>query len=253
MRRACHDGLHGLYCSGEMFAYHLASRGLATDADVPRWKMRRPEELNTDEKKLLGEAALRQCSTCTILDGELSTARIRIAARRKHRKGELQLIVIDYDELVDAPGANDLERQKNVVRAAKRMSMQLAVPVILVSQLNKDLKEGEMITLDRLYGSGKKVKDASYVLYIDRPWVQKLEGDETAAKIIIMKARDGRMAVIPCNFNIKTLRHEGNPVEESWQRATKSSVIGPQSQERPPYTVADSIQDDPEPPDEESS
>lgn len=261
MRVSCRAGLHALYCSGEMFAHHLASRGLATDAEVDHWKMRRPEHLNTDDKMRLADAALRQCDVCTILDGELSTSRIRVAARRKHKKGELQLVVIDYDELVDAPGSTDLERQINVTKAAKRMAMQFAIPVIMVSQLNKNLQQGEMVTLERLYGSGRKTKDASYVLYLDRPWVQKLEGDETDAKIFILKARDGRMAMIPCKFNLKTLRHDGNPFEDAWRNATNLDSTSPQSrprtalesQERPPRQASQQdlgIVDDPEPPDD---
>jgi len=48
-RRACRDGYHSLYCSGEMLAQHLIARELATEADVRHWKMRRCDRLTRDE------------------------------------------------------------------------------------------------------------------------------------------------------------------------------------------------------------
>ena len=251
MRYSCKTGLHGLYCSGEMFAHHLVARGLATEADVWHSKMRHPEQLTDEDKMRLSEAALRQCDICSILDGELSISRIRQAARRKKKKDQLHLVVIDYDALVDAPGGSDLEVQMNVVKGAKRIAMQYGVPVFLISQLNKNIKPGEMVTINSLYGTSRKANDASVVLYVERKFVEKLEGDETEGRILILKARDGRVGMIPVKFNIRTLRFDGDAADYVWKHITPPAAQ--ESQEQPSYAVEDAIQDDPEPPNEENS
>lgn len=65
--------------------------------------------------------------------------------------------------------------------------------------------------MHRLYGSGAKTKHSSIVLYVDRPYVQELAGDETEARIVIAKNRNGKVGAIDARFNVKTLRFERPP------------------------------------------
>ena len=127
----------------------------------------------------------------------------------------IALVVIDYDELVQAEGRDEFERQSNLVRDAKLLAVELACPVILISQLRK-LLQGEdrkRPTLQRLYGSGSKAKHPHLVLYVDRPYVQDLTGDETAARICVLKNRDGRLGALDVIFNVHTLRFE-SPIQQ---------------------------------------
>jgi replicative DNA helicase len=208
--RACSDGYHGLYASGEMLAQHLVSREAAADASVEQYKMRRADCLTRDDWKALTQALWRTCTKCQILDRELTLARIRRAARQMARRGDLRLLVLDYDELIEAPGKDEIEQQKNLVRGAKSMAMELRVPVILIGQMRKALQgeDRKRPTLQRLYGTGAKSKHSSIVVYIDRPFVQELRGDETAARLIILKNRDGRLGALDVSFNISTLRFQ---------------------------------------------
>jgi replicative DNA helicase len=206
-RHACRDGFHGLYCSGEMRAEHLISRELATEARVAHWKMRQPEQITTEEMRSLVEVASHECIRCQILDGELSIGRIRRVARRVK---DLGLVVMDYDELITADGEDELDQQRNLVRGAKSLAIELGCPVILVSQLRKPLtgEDAKRPTLERLYGSGAKTKHASSVIYVDRQYVRELKGLETAARIVVLKNRDGRVGQFDAVFNVKTLRFE---------------------------------------------
>jgi replicative DNA helicase len=215
-RRACRDGHHALYASAEMLAPQLVSREIATAAGVEHWKMRRNERLTSDDWTMLARAASHECTHCHILDGELSLARIRRAARRQKARTGLDLVLIDYDELVSAPGENEFDQQRNLVRGAKSLAMELVCPVIVISQLRKAIQgeDRKHPTLQRLYGTGAKPKHASIVLYVDRKFVQDLRGDETAARIVILKSRDGRLGAIEAHFNIKTLRFESVPKAE---------------------------------------
>lgn len=212
-RRACRDNRHTLFCSGEMKARHLVARELATEASVEHWKMRRPERLTPEETSALLEAAGHECEKCRILDGELSIARIRRIARQMKARTGLDLVIVDYDELVDAPGKDEFEQQRYTVRAAKSLAMELGCPVIVISQLRKSLQgeDRRKPTLQRLYGSGAKAKHSSIVIYVDRPYVQELVGDETEARIVVAKNRDGKVGALEARFNIKTLRFESLP------------------------------------------
>jgi replicative DNA helicase len=216
-RRSCFDGRHSLFASGEMLAPHLLRRALATEANVTPDKMRRRNRLSESDFSALVEAANHQCDRCRIIDGELDLARIRRAARRMKARTGLDLVVLDYDELITAPGKDEFEQQKNLTRAAKSMAMELSCAVILVSQLRKPLagEDAKRPTLQRLYGSGAKAKHANLVLLADREYVRELTGDETSAQMFVLKNRDGRLGRIPCKFDIRKLRFESVDASES--------------------------------------
>ena len=212
-RQACQDGYHVLFASGEMDAESLLARELASAAGVPHSKMRNKSSVLPDELRRLIKAASHQCDRCAILDGEISLHRIERAARQMKAGKGLDLLVIDYDELISVEGRDEFDQQKNLVRGAKSLAIELACPVILVSQLRK-LLQGEdrrRPTLARLYGSSAKAKHPHTVIYIERPFVEELCGDETEARICILKNRTGRVGDLPCRFNIRTLNFESVP------------------------------------------
>lgn len=209
-KQACHAGHHVLYCSGEMMSEHLMGRVISSDAHVDYYKIRRPELLTPEESAELLKSASKQCTSCRILDGELTLSRIRLAARSMASNKELGTIIVDYDELVEVRGKDEWEQQRVLTRSMKTLGMEIGVPVIMVSQLRKPLddKDKKKPTLARLYGSGAKSKHASIVIHVDRPFVRELIGDETEAKVFILKSRDGRMGMTECRFNIRTLCFE---------------------------------------------
>lgn len=222
-RKACSEGLHGLYFSGEMAAEQLVSREIATESGVEHWKMRRPERLTAEDRDALVTTIAEECEKCGIIDGELSVRGIRLSARRKKRLTGLSWIVIDYDELVDAPGKDEFAQQRLVIREAKSLAITLQVPVIMLSQLRKalDSKEAKRPTLERLYGTGAKSKHSSFVIYVDREYVREMKGDEAKAQIYILKARDGRITMINATFDLTTLRFRAETEEEHYLRSKK--------------------------------
>jgi replicative DNA helicase len=208
-RRACADAWHGLFASGEMSAAQLTARELAIEAEVAAWKLRQPERLNQEEWARLVKSAAGECAVCRVLDGELSVSRIRQAARRmKKTDCDLGLVVLDYDELIEAEGETEFEQQQALARSAKSIAVELALPVVLISQLRKPIsgEEATRPTLARLYGSSAKAKHASSVIYIDRPFVRKLSGDEVAANLFLLKNRFGPAGKIPVRFDLRNLR-----------------------------------------------
>lgn len=216
--RACRDGYHSLFCSGEMWARHLLRRELAAAADVEPIKMRRDDLLTSEDMQALITAAAHQCKKCRILDGELEITRIRRVARGLKARAGLDLLILDYDELIEAPGRDENEQLRRLVRMAKSIGMELNCAVILISQLRKeyghsqnDKPDTRPPSLSRLYGSGAKIKHASIVIYADRKWEETLDEVQKEAVLWVLKNRDGRTGPIPATFNVKKLRFDQKP------------------------------------------
>jgi replicative DNA helicase len=221
--RACRDGYLALFCSGEMTRAHLASRELATVSGVTPIKMRRDDLFTAEDFSALITAASHQCKKCRILDGELSISRIRRAARKMKGRAGLDLLILDYDELIEAEGRTEFDKQGVIARAAKSIALELKCCVILISQLRKTTQgeDAGKPTLQRLYGNAAKQKFASFIILADRPYVRKLEGDEKEAEIQLLKSRDGKTGRIKAAFNVKSLRFEEEkdalPDEKLWR------------------------------------
>ncbi|MHB8499704.1 MAG: replicative DNA helicase [Candidatus Acidiferrales bacterium] len=226
--RACRDGHHALFCSGEMSAAHLASRELSSVSGVAPIKMRRDDLLTEDDFNALVTAASHQCKTCRILDGELELSRIRRAARKMKGRTGLELLILDYDELIEAEGKTEFEQQRAIARAAKSLAIELKCAVILISQLRKTTagEDASKPTLQRLYGNAAKQKFASFIILADRPYVRQLEGDEKEAELQLLKSRDGKTGRIKATFNIRSLRFEQaeeHPMDRVWDAKERAS------------------------------
>jgi replicative DNA helicase len=213
-RVCCEKGWHCLFANGEMLARHLRAREVSVRSKVPYEKFRRPEWLSADERARILRTVAEGCKNCRIMEGDLTINRIRGRARKYFSRGEISFVIVDYDELVEAPGKDEFAEQKEVVHGLKSLALELKMPIVLISQLRKSMAKEDRTkppTISRLYGSGSKVKTASIILYADRPFVQYLEGDETKARIVILKNRDGKVGSIECAFNVRTLEFEDKP------------------------------------------
>ena len=207
-RESCIRGVHGLYCSGEMDGEQLSEREAAARTGISLHKIRNPWKMQKQDFGRVLDFASMECDKCAVLSANLSVSRITAAANEMRRRGHLGFLIVDYDELVDAAGSTELEKQNNVVRGCKALAMSHHVPVVLLSQLRK-IQQGEKAdkpSIHRLYGGGGKVKNASTILFIDRPYVRNLSGDETASTIYLIKNRNGKVGQLACRFNITRMR-----------------------------------------------
>lgn len=203
---SCARGQHSIYFSAEMSGRQLEGRRIAARSGVPHYKIRRPEALQPDDWGALVKAASEECPDCKVVDGEITLSRIRWASRR----GKASLVVVDYDELVSSPGATKLDQEISLVIGLKKLAIEIQCPVILISQLRKpaSAEDRKAPLLSQIYGSGSKTKHASVVLYVDRKFVETLRGDETEAKICVLKSRDGKVGNVACRFVIHRMRFE---------------------------------------------
>lgn len=132
----------------------------------------------------------------------LSVGRMRARARRMKRKlGALDLIVIDYLQLMtESEGNNRTEQLSKITRELKLMARELDVPVLVLSQLNRGLEQRQdrRPLMSDLRESGSIEQDGDVVLFVYRHEVYHEDEDVGLAEIIVRKARMGGTGTVRC-------------------------------------------------------
>lgn len=114
---------------------------------------------------------------------------IRRHARTIQRKQPLSMIVVDYLQLMESTGRSDRKRHEEIARwtrALKVLAKTFDVPVLILSQLNRESARGQMPTLADLRESGAIEQDADVVMLLHRDEDQP--GD---LKVLVAKNRHG--------------------------------------------------------------
>ena len=155
----------------------------------------------------------------------LSVMELRSKARRLKKEQHIELIMVDYLQLMTASGMRYNSRQEEVSiisRSLKGLAKELNIPVIALSQLNRGVEsregaEGKRPQLSDLRESGAIEQDADMVIFLHRPeYYGFLMSDDGAidyrdkAEVIISKHRKGATGIVTLGFKGKYTRFE-NP------------------------------------------
>jgi len=192
-----------LFVSLEMARLELAQRMLCSQGRIDATKFRRMV-LSGKDRQDLAEASGRLSQAPFFVDDTPSRSVTEIAAcaRRLKRKSGLGLIMIDYLQLLRPDDPRD-PRQEQVAKMARRLKIlarELEVPILCLSQLNRQAesgKEGHRPKLSHLRESGAIEQDADVVMFIHREEVyhtreEAIEMGVTGqADLIIAKQRNG--------------------------------------------------------------
>ena len=136
----------------------------------------------------------------------LTPTEVRARARRLTREeGELGLIVIDYLQLMQAPteGETRATEISIISRSLKALAKELNVPVVALSQLNRNLEQrpNKRPVMSDLRESGSIEQDADLVVFIYRDEVYHEDSqDKGVAEIIIGKQRNGPIGTVRLTF-----------------------------------------------------
>ena len=158
----------------------------------------------------------------------LSVFELRTKARRLVREHDVKIIIIDYLQLMNASGmgfGNRQEEVSTISRSLKGLAKELNIPIIALSQLNRDTEkreglEGKKPQLSDLRESGAIEQDADMVCFIHRPEYYKIYQDERGndlhgmAQIIIAKHRNGAIGDVLLRFKAEYTRFM-NPEEDN--------------------------------------
>ena len=152
---------------------------------------------------------------------KISPAEILSKCRRlKTRKDGLDMIMIDYIQLMEMGGRLIENRQQeiaNITRNLKIMAKELDVPVLALSQLRR-ISSKEEPQLSDLRESGAIEQDADMVMFIHRPDVAATEEEiksgkiiKDAADLIIAKHRNGELGRVKLRFRGDQVRYVNPP------------------------------------------
>jgi replicative DNA helicase len=206
-----------LYFSAEMPAEQLAMREITYRAGVKFYFAQRPELLTTEELARLSEAG-EDSLTIRIVDRDVTPTRIWALSEAAKRTAGLDLVIVDYDQLVIEAGmdpkADDdsiFRHQRNFVLAAKRMAERLDVCFVLLSQLRKvsaSVARGAHPRLDDIWGDSSVRNTPHLILWLVREFFQQeMDIDfERKAKVYVLKARNGRTGIVNLDFDPERVR-----------------------------------------------
>jgi replicative DNA helicase len=142
-----------------------------------------------------------------------TAASIESRAARLQAQVGLDLVIVDYLGLMAAPRRGQENREQVVAaisRGMKGMAKRLNVPVLLLSQLNRELHKrvDKRPMLSDLRESGSLEQDADLVLFLHREDYYRRDDPSLAGKgeLLIAKARNGPLGTVPLQYDARTCR-----------------------------------------------
>ena len=188
----------------EMAREEIVTRLLCTHAKIDSMKLR-TGQLGSKWPDLVKAANFLYKAPIYVDDAaQVTVTDIRAKCRRLKRKAGLELVVVDYLQLMQ--GSNRENRQQEIAeisRNLKNLARELAVPVIGVSQLNRGLesRNDKRPQLGDLRESGAIEQDADVVMFIYRDDYYNPDSHERGiADIIISKHRAGGTGTVKTTF-----------------------------------------------------
>jgi replicative DNA helicase len=201
----------------EMSQEQLVRRMLFSRAKVGAWKTLFSQE----DRARIASASDQLGAASIIVDDSsgLDVMDLRARARRMKRIYGIELIVIDYLQLLaDKRRARDGRQQEtaSISNSIKAMAKELNVPVLILSQLSRATEQSgrdNKPRLSDLRDSGAIEQDADVVLLLQRPsyYNKELEpgsGEDTLAIVDIAKHRNGPVGEVKLNFFNEITRFE---------------------------------------------
>tara|TARA_R110002124_G_scaffold132305_2_gene294827 strand:+ start:5933 stop:7432 length:1500 start_codon:yes stop_codon:yes gene_type:complete len=235
---AVEGGVVGFY-SLEMSAEQLAGRILSEASEVPS-NLIRSGDMTEEEFRRFVEAA-KQLETCPLYIDDtpaLPISQLAARARRLKRTHGLDVLIIDYLQLVRPAAAKDsrVNEVSEITQGMKAIAKELEIPVIALSQLSRavESREDKRPQLSDLRESGSIEQDADVVMFVFREeyykerekpgehesdklmlWQEEMEALSGKAEVIIGKQRHGPIGTVDLSFEGQFTRF-GNLVKP-WQ------------------------------------
>jgi replicative DNA helicase len=198
----------------EMSAEQLVLRMLSSEAGIPLQRIRNAS-INGDEWNVLTNAAATLAEHKIFIEDTagLSIMELRAKARKLKAKHDINLIVIDYLQLItgNVRYENRTQEISEISRSLKGLAKELDIPVLALSQLSRQLESrlDKRPMLSDLRESGAIEQDADVVFFVYRDVMYNQETETPdLAEIIIGKQRNGPVGTAHVRFQNDILRFE---------------------------------------------
>jgi replicative DNA helicase len=198
--------------SMEMSALQLVMRLFSSLGQIDQTRLRTGNLDELDWPKLTSGMNLLHKSHIYIDETpSLSPAELRARARRLKREHDIGMIVVDYLQLMAVPGSKENRATEiaEISRSLKAIAKELHLPVIALSQLNRQLEQrpNKRPVMADLRESGSIEQDADLIVFIYRDEVYNEDTPEKGkAEIIIGKHRNGPTGMVALTFQGQWLR-----------------------------------------------
>jgi len=198
----------------EMASLQLVNRLIAAEAELESEKIKKGTLAEHEWQQLMHKTAKLSQAPIFIDDTPaLSIFELRTKCRRLKAKHDVQLIVIDYLQLMTGDSnknSNNREQEiATISRALKSLAKELNVPIIAASQLSRAVETrggNKRPILSDLRESGAIEQDADMVLFLYRPEYYGITEDEMGnptqgiTEVIIAKHRNGSLDTVALKF-----------------------------------------------------
>ncbi|MDO8470314.1 MAG: replicative DNA helicase [bacterium] len=194
----------------EMSRDQVIDRLIAAQAQVPLWRLR-TGRLNDEMEFSLVQQALDELAKIPIFIDDSATPNIltiRSMARRLQLEHGLELVIVDYLQLIQPRGTSDnmVTQVTEISHGLKALARELKVPVIAISQLSRDVdkRDVKVPRLSDLRESGSLEQDADIVMFLYRKDRDRLDispEDQNTVEIIIAKHRNGPLGTVTLKFD----------------------------------------------------
>ncbi|MBF0152514.1 MAG: replicative DNA helicase [Magnetococcales bacterium] len=204
-------GIFSLEMSKEQLVMRLLSATGRVDAQALR-----TGRLNDEEYARLTQASKRLADTAIYIDdtSALSVTELRAKARRLRREREIDLIIVDYLQLMrgSVQAENRVQEISQISQGLKAIAKELSVPVVAVSQLSRspESRTDHKPILSDLRESGSIEQDADVVMFVFREEYYKPDDPSLTgrAEVNIAKQRNGPTGTVPLTFLHKFTKFE---------------------------------------------
>jgi replicative DNA helicase len=228
--KAINGGVIGFF-SLEMSAEQLATRMIAEQTEIASYKIRRGE-ISASDFDRIAEASREMERIPFYIDetGGLSIAQLAARARRLKRQRGLDLLIIDYIQLLQGSSRKAQEGRvqevTEITTNLKALAKELNIPILALSQLSRavESRDDKRPQLSDLRESGSIEQDADVVMFVFREeyylknkeprpgteeyfkWMADMERVHGRAEVIIGKQRHGPTGTVQMQFKAEVTR-----------------------------------------------
>jgi replicative DNA helicase len=222
-------GIVGFF-SLEMSAEQLATRIISEQSGIPSYKIRRGD-IREDDFVRITEVARAMQTMPLYIDqtGGISIAQLAARARRLKRQRGLDVLMVDYIQLLSGSlrkQDNRVQEVTEITTGLKALAKELNVPIVALSQLSRQVeqRDDKRPQLSDLRESGSIEQDADVVMFVFREeyylknkepragteehfkWQTEMDQAYGKAEIIVGKQRHGPTGTVPLAFQADVTR-----------------------------------------------